>query len=579
MDAKKLEKLRECIKNSETAQGKWRETRMAILRQIIGNHYSDKGSDKKVPVNLLELAMTVYSNKLVSDNPKASITTNVSELRPKAYELQIAVNHVCDEINLRESIMLGVTEAMMGIGIFKVGVTEAKVEQENILADPGLPFVEVVSPDDFVFDTSARRWEEALFLGNRFRVPLDHVKESGIYNQKVVKELVPSLRKDYGKENGKNRDRADELLSDNKEGNEEYLDHVELIEVYCPFEGKLITMSPCKTRNTDGVLREVDWDGPEGGPYHLLRFIDVPGNLMPLPPLFVVLDLHDASNRTYRKTINQSDRQKTVTVVRGGADADGNRLVKASDGEMVRLDDPNSVREIVFGGANQSTVAAFMQSRDLFSWMMGNLSAMAGLNAMSATVGQDQMMQQASSERIKEMQRRVISCVADIMKDIAFYVFYDPTLELKLEKQITGTDIRVPFYFSSETREGDFLDYNFHVDPYSLAGKTPGERSAEVLRIFQQVLMPAMPIMQQEGTTISISALIDLLAKEMNNPSLREILTSGSAMIGDQKIGDYKYKPAQTTRNYVRRSEAAPANPEQDAAKLFAAAENGGGQY
>ena len=42
----------------------FRDKRLELLREYVGKHYSDNGAAKKVPVNLLELAMNIYLNCL-----------------------------------------------------------------------------------------------------------------------------------------------------------------------------------------------------------------------------------------------------------------------------------------------------------------------------------------------------------------------------------------------------------------------------------------------------------------------------------------------------------------------------------
>jgi len=56
----------------------FRTNRLKVIRQYVGKNYSKKGSADKVPVNLLELAINIYLQRLVAQNPAVDITTDVT---------------------------------------------------------------------------------------------------------------------------------------------------------------------------------------------------------------------------------------------------------------------------------------------------------------------------------------------------------------------------------------------------------------------------------------------------------------------------------------------------------------------
>ena len=78
---------------------------------------------------------------------------------------------------------------------------------------------------------------------------------------------------------------------------------VELRDIWLPREQLIITV---ETGKLGPSLRVLEWDGPHSGPYRFLRFNEVPGNTMPLPPVALWRDLHDLANVLFRKLGLQS---------------------------------------------------------------------------------------------------------------------------------------------------------------------------------------------------------------------------------------------------------------------------------
>src|SRR5208337_3159153 len=113
---------------------------------------------------------------------------------------------------------------------------------------------------------------------------------------------------------------------------DQYRDRLWLRDVWLPKEQLLLTVG-C---NTNTLLKVVEWEGPECGPYYKLGYSDVPGNLLPLPPVALWRDLHELSNKLFRKLGNQAEGQKTVLGFTGGDEESVSNFQKASDGDGIR---------------------------------------------------------------------------------------------------------------------------------------------------------------------------------------------------------------------------------------------------
>ena len=557
-----FKKLVDSLKYNKDGLTTFRDKRVKAIREYVGMNYSDRGTSYKVPLNLLELMVNIYTTQLVAKNPRSNVTTRAKELKPAAKTLELATNHLIQEIDLGKTLKEGVTDAVFSIGITKVGLNYSKtVEIGGFKHDVGQPFADNVQLDDFVFDLKARKWETISFAADRYRIPIEQVKKCGLYNKSVANKLVPE---DESHE-FRNEERASKISENtNKEFKEdEFKDYCELWDVWLPEENLIITCN----LDIEEPLRVTKWTGPEHGPYHLLGFNTVPGNVMPLSPASTLIDLHELTNKIFRQLARQAERQKTVTFANGKSIKDAERVVNANDGEVIRVDEANGIKEARFGGPDQQNMLFAQQARQLFSYMGGNLDSVGGLSPQADTAKQEQLISGASSQRLASMGEQVQEWASAIINDLSWYLWHDPLINMPVVKRVEGTDIEVVEHFSPETQEGDFFDYNINVNPYSLKEKTPSEQVQATMQ-YINMMGPWMPMMQQQGMNIDFDKLTDMVSDFGNIPSLKDIITfSGSPqeseMIGQptQKIGSMmgqnEYKHSYTSQSSLQGSENA----------------------
>lgn len=567
-DDKKRKRLRDAMDKSRRLLKPFRDNRVDFIKQYVGSHYSDDGARDRVPVNLIELATNIYARQLSAKSPKVLVATYKQEIKPKASLLELAINHLLSEIWFDKTMRMVVLDALFGVGIIKVGMySHGKVEVDGFTHDVGQPFADAVHLDDWVHDMSARRYDEVQFAGNRYRLPLEYVQEAEEFDKKARQGLKATRKGEYDR--GESGDSADSISQGDTPDKDEYVDFVELWDLWLPMENLVITL-PC---GGGAPLREIEWEGPEPGPFHMLGFSEVPNNIMPLPPASLWLDLHDLSNRIFRKLGRQGERQKTILGIQDGAARDGELIVKAEDGDAIRMDNPGQAREYRFGGIDQPNMAFFLQLVDKFSYMNGNLDSLGGLSPQAQTLGQDEMLARSASKRVADMQDRVEGFVTNVIKSLAFYLWNDPLINLPLVKRMANTDISVPVRFTPEDREGDFLDYNIEIEPYSMQHESPGTRLQTINGLMNNVLMPLAGPMAQQGIQVNFEGLLKLIAKYSNMPEVSEIITfvGQQATMPPQGADGGQVAPAQppvTTRNYVRTNRPGASRSGKDYAMM-----------
>jgi hypothetical protein len=555
--------LREAIKASRRKLKPFRKNRKETLKQYVGTHYSDSGATYDQPMNLMELAITTYQQQLVGKCPQALVNTPHRKLKPTARDLELALDHLFEhEIDLGETARDGTFDALFSMGIFKVGLNvSATHELQGWDMDPGQVFVETVDLDDWVHDMSVKKWENISYAGDRYRMPTDVLKASNLYDDAVTDKLP--RKKDQ--EIKANDEDSSSLSGESHQDEAKLHDTTAVWDIWLPLEGLVITITDDDGFNNP--LRVVKWEGPEHGPYLRLSFNKVPSNTMPLPPMAVLRDLNSLANGMFRKLDRQARRQKTILGVRSGKEKDGRKIIEANDGDTITLDDPKSSQEYKFGGIDQASLAFLVHVLDRFSYMAGNLDTMGGLSPQADTLGQEELLAGGSSQRINRMRNRVQKVLKQICEDVAYYLVNDPLIRLPLVKRVPKTDIEIPIEFTSEMVEGDFLQYNFSIQPHSLRDYSPEEQLNKIAQIFQQYVAPFAQLMAEQGKTIDFHALFDVIGRYANLPELKDILVSqgGQGPMGQPFVpmqqqqgagagggGDVPAKPAQTTRRYER---------------------------
>jgi len=541
-----------------------------MVRQYVGMHWSEEGTSEKVPVNLISLYVTVVSRNLIAKNPRVMLSTFDRQNKPAVSAMQSWANEEIGRMRLQNTLKRVVLDGLFSLGICKVALAtpaDSATVAWNLVA--GSPFAERVDLDDFVYDMHARDFTESSFIGHRYRVPLDVVKDSRIYDSSR-RTLEPSIDAAFNLEG----DERISMLGRSYYGqdSEEFEDMIDLWEVYVPRHRLVLTlvdqymvgvqgMADIKDNpNAQMALRVQKWLGPDGGPYHLLQYGTVPGNAMPKAPIQDLVDMHDAVNRMYRKAIRQGERQKEQLLIAGGSMEDGKRIQEAGDGDVVRCDNPERAQVRSFGGPNQANLGLGTHLKDLYSWLAGNLDMMGGLAPQSKTLGQDQMLEQNASRAIADMQDGTVDFTAGVIKALCWYWWHDPFKVMKTKAMLPGLpSMGIQRTVTPQQRmRGRFEELEVEIDPYSMQHSTPQSRLAALNQIVQGIITPMMQFLQQQGIGFDANAYLQKVGAYGNMPDLVDIITIQPPPQPDKQAAGAAPaeapKPAETTRNYVRRS-------------------------
>ena len=508
--------LAEAVRSADDRMRPFRRHRLLFLKQYAGPYYS-AGAGTAVadmlgpqPLNMVYSLVSVVLPHLIARSPRAMIRTPLERLRGQAEVFALAWDHLAREIDLGRSLRTVVTDALFGAGVMKVGLApgaevESLSEPGGYLHDAGQPFADPVDLDDYVIDPAARTREHAAFEGNRYRLPREYVLESGLYDRGLAERLT-ALHADFG------RQKASEISGGLE--TDQPVKYLELTDLWLPSENVVVTL-PGDANGPQGFLREVQWYGPERGPYEMLGFHWVPDNALPVPLVGLIFDLHVMINKIARKLGRQADRQKDLVLFDERVSEEAEKVRDASDGEMIGVQNVDRYSQVSFGGANEKGYEHLEFLFEQFRRIGGNTDLLGGLRPQSETLGQDEMLFANASVRIEDMRLQMQEFTRRIGEKLAWYLWYDPLIELPLTKRTAAGD-EVPVTFSARRREGDFLDYFFDIAPHSMTPDTPTRRFRRTLEWIERVVLPTAQLAAQAGQKLDAVKLARITGDLLN---------------------------------------------------------------
>ena len=559
-DPQQMQRLYSSFRASHRSLEPHRRKRRELIDDFTGSWSTWKSNTSDVademPVNMMALTVDIYLMHLAGNSPQVILPTGKKDLMQFAADMEAVVNKQLEKMDFSKILRRWVLEAIFGIGVAKCGLSDA----DYVEIVPGSPqpgqeyFVEVVDFDDFVYDTDARAWDKIRFIGDRYKVDYDTMMEAGDYEESGKKSLEVAEKNYHHDTDGGQRADSIVVTKDSDITEQELWKRTAWVWDIClPEEGIVVTVADNVVDKVAHPLKVVEWQGPTTTPYHTLQFTEIPSSTMPLPPGQVLKGLNRAINALYRKLIKQAGRQKTVAMYREGEEQDAEKIQKAQDGEIIGVSHPDSIKEVMFGGAAQENLGFSMQLMDTFSRMAGNLDALGGLGPQSETFKQDQMISEQAGQKTAKMTRAVVDGTAAIVRDLMYNIWHDPVGSYNAERNIQGTDVNLEVVLNPGERPGSFDDLDVKIEPYSMTYRSPSQRAGEIQGIIMNMAVPLMPMLQQQGISINVQRLFEYLSKYMALPELNNILEySGVPMPGQEDTSSQK--PANTTRTYEHTS-------------------------
>ena len=554
-----LDRLCQACQHARLALRRYREERREAVRHYVGSHWSPEGKAERVPINLIAQYISIVGRNLIAKNPRVMLATFDRSMKPTVSTMQTWCNQEIERQKLGTQFARIVLDALFSVGIAKVCLaTPSDSAMRAFQTQAGQAVLSRVDLDDFVFDMHCRDFMEYGFAGHRFRAPLEVMREDKRIPTKLRGKLVASSDSYH---NAQGDERISKLGRSTLAGDsEEFEDFGDFWEVYVPRHGLVYTFADDSLAGAAGSgtydepLLTQKWLGPAAGPYHMLGFGIVPGNPMPKGPIQDLVDLHSFINQVYRKLMRQAERQKENTFVRGGASEDGSRIQEANDGDIIKTDSPESIATKTTGGPNQQNFMLFMNALEIFNQQAGNLRMLGGIATESKTATQDQMLNANAGRAMQDMQQTTTDFVATCLRSMCWYWWHDPLKVMRSTFSLPSLpEMQILRKIGPQDRQkGRFDDLDIRVDPYSLLHQTPQMRMGALNQVMTQIVMPMMPMLQQQGISVDLNIFLQKVAAYLDQPDLPEILTVRTPMQTESTQGVQPQGPANSTRTYER---------------------------
>jgi hypothetical protein len=393
----------------------------------------------------------------------------------------------------------------------------------------------------------AKELSKMRYCGHRYRADYEKVMDEPGYNKKAKEKLKPTSREHHDSV-GAARDIASDWGSAE---DDDLKDMVWLMDVWIAENNSIVTMA-CDQEGIPPLI-ERKWIGSQAGPYKFLSLGDTPDNIIPTSPAINLKGMHDLQNRLHRRMEEDSDAHRVVNVYPPGMDDEAERLRTAQRNGWYRARNPEQIKQFESGGVDQRdmALATFLQGE--FDRFAGNLQAMGGLGQQASTLGQEELIHGNVSKNVADMRMAVVNFASECILDLGRLMWEDASLELKTSMPVGNAGIMVDSDWTPDYRVGNFEDYEFRVEPYSMVFKTPEQKLQELFQVLREIA-PLWPMFQASGATIDAQAIVQEIARLKNRPEFEKFITfaSPAAMLGGDE-NTVRQSPV-TTRETIRKN-------------------------
>ena len=497
---KKLQKLTKAWQKLAEAP---LQKRQKILAALASGFY-DLGYHRTHTLNLIDRGISTIVPFLVEGDPRIMVETPVANLRPWAYTTQLALNFYVQKLQLADNVLIPVAlNSMIGAGITKTSLThDRNLEVENTKYRLGTPSVAVIDDSNYIGDPAAKTRRDFIIEGDIYRLPTEYAKE--FFGAKFADDIVQDgkLREDYSPDDVSASNFDKEILS--------IREFSTFIDLYLYDENVILTIMPEGKKAR--ILREIEWEGPPGGPYDYLAYKFFPNSPLPIPPAWSWYDMDVTMNILIEKMRIQAEAQKDILAYQSGSEDDVKRITETPSNSTVRVDNIDLLKDMHFGGVNPLNYQWVEYIENQHTKQGGNADVVAGRGATAPTLGQEQMVMTNAMRIIYNHLSRFDRFQNSLMKKLAWGFWTDPTQYVPVVKEIPGVG-ELPQVFSDTGKVGDFYDFVFKVIPYSTQRTNPEMLFNKLMMFLTQWVIPSMPLAAQEGTTIDHKVISETLAR------------------------------------------------------------------
>jgi len=465
-----------------------------VVKEICGQFFDGETKKEYEPDKLLSMLYNTVITllPLLAIDPEAKFGWNKGGLGPFSRIYESATNKRFHECKMDEVIRHCIVNALLGHGIIVSGVAPAKIvgnfkEATGYLDDPGQFFAECVDRRDFIYDQDSKKWDSCKFMGHIQDVPKEFAMGCGLYPPELIKLIQP----------------------EDVDGFTGIYDEIKLLHLYLPQTRRIVTIpGDLKQVERVGFLSDREYEGPEGGPYDRLSFLDCPGAIKSIPILYQILGLHLINNKLANKIIDRSLKEKDNPVGNFTEQKTLDALKDARDGEIL-VSASGEVTTIHTGGVSQPMLAGKQWAEEQYNRSSLNSDVLGGMSPQSGTWRQDEMLLGQSGVKIADFRKMVVNIAKSLCSKTAYWLWHDHHAEFSLN--MTGDiDDGLIEKWSPEYREGEFSDFELDIRVFVGQQDTPQERYDRRAKYVAEQILPLAPYAAAQGKTINVEKISEM---------------------------------------------------------------------
>jgi hypothetical protein len=498
-------------------------------REMILHHAGSEGAanslginnTKPMYVNLQQMSAIAHMVALAYGEPRWQAVARVPAAENLEESAVAFLDRYSELVNLGDIARQLAMDSFFGYAIAAVGrgfLTPAARMATGMNVGP---MCWRISQSNFMFDGDASQWDQTAWQAHFCFFPLKQIKTFQPfldYNQEGVENL---------EEYTYNTDSADSGKIHASGGRRSAMKMTRLVRVFLPFSN-LETFWPANQSVFAGItgepLFQTPFKGHHSGLYSVMNLLDIPDQLIPVTQSEGTLKLHTLFNELADITARQAVEAKFNPTYEIGSHRDAKRLETATDRKAVGLSSLNKVGSYEVPGPTQSQTAYMGSIFSLFKEASLNLDDVLGTGPTAKTVGQSQLIRQATGNVQAEKKRRMTRLLTNIGQKLLHLAMNDDDLYLPIRGTLGNTDLPIdlswlPYSQSPRTRNAD--DLKLDLIPGSLEYRDPAMRLQQFNAAVKEILGAVSAALQ--GAPIDIPQFIELQAKYNDLPELRRV--------------------------------------------------------
>lgn len=455
--------------------------------------------------NLLQLAAISHQISLAYGDLEFLAEGRTPDKIGTAENLEMAQNRMIKLLDGGETSRRIAADSFFGYGVAKVGIGRLPLAAQSATGLTYGPCYWRVGQEQFLYDMTARHWNDVAIMGDWYMCPVDEAVERFPQHADRLQRATAFGRMDSPTVHAHAVDQFSAQPM------------VLLFDAYFPGTNVVGTWD-IRPDSFGGIeeppLGLQDFDGHWSGVYSVLTHLYSPDELVPVSMAESFKGFHYLFNRLLKLTADQALTAKFNPLYTAAAEKDMEAVWNAEDRVPVGVMDPTRFGQFESPGPTQSQTAYLAATMSFFKEMTLNLDQRLGLAPSAGTATQAQLLANAGDGIIQEMRRKFNKTLQMVGYKLGHLLMNSPELALKQQRPLVpGSQIPITIQWPPPggLQDERIDDYDINIEPRSLEIRTPEIRLQRIYQMASQMV----PLFQarQQGAPINPEEILKTFAR------------------------------------------------------------------